>query len=105
MKKIIPKILFIALILTITVGCEKDKKIEVQREVVQTRYTAAHTDMRVQNIVINGAVSPILIPYFQDEIYEVQLVITYDDGSTMTKWTEISRDEYEVYRDMETYSD
>ena len=81
-------------------GCGGEDRTEVSREAIQTRYTSAHTEIRTQCIVIGGNVSTIPIPHHQDEKYEVQFQIVYDDGSSSMKWIEVTQSEYEKYQDI-----
>ena len=96
-KKIFVSIMLAAVLLT---GCGGEDRTEVSREAVQTRYTSAHTEMRVQSIVIGENVSTIPIPHHQDEKYEVQFQIVYDDGSSSLEWIEVTQSEYEGYQDI-----
>ena len=96
-KKIFVSIILAAVLLT---GCGGEDRTEVSREAIQTRYTSAHTEMRTQCIVIGGNVSTIPIPHHQDEKYEVQFQIVYDDGSSSLKWLEVTQSEYEKYQDI-----
>ena len=96
-KKIFVSIMLAAVLLT---GCGGEDRTEVSREAIQTRYTSAHTEMRTQCIVIGGNVSTIPIPHHQDEKYEVQFQIVYDDGSSSLKWLEVTQSEYEKYQDI-----
>ena len=98
MKRIVRKIILVALLLFFVTGCDGDDRIEVSREAIQTRYTPAHTEMRVQSMVIGGKVSTILIPYYHDEEYEIQFSIVYDDGFSVTQWIEVTQSEYESYK-------
>lgn len=98
MKRIVRKIILVALLLFFVTGCDGDDRIEVSREAIQTRYTSAHTEMRVQSIVIGGRVSTIPIPHHQAEKYEVLFSVVYDDGSSAQEWIEITPAEYEAYK-------
>ena len=81
-------------------GCGGEDRTEVSREAIQTRYTSAHTEIRTQCIVIGGNVSTIPIPHRQEEKYEVQFQIVYDDGSSSKQWIEVTQSEYEKYQDI-----
>ncbi len=100
MKRIIRTIILAALILFFITGCGGEDRTEVSREAIQTRYTSAHTEIRTQCIVIGGNVSTIPIPHHQDEKYEVQFQIVYDDGSSSKQWIEVTQSEYKEYQDI-----
>ena len=100
MKRIIRKIILAALLLFFIAGCGGEERIEVSREAIQTRYTSAHTEMRVQSIVIGGRVSTIPIPHHQEEKYEVLFSVVYDDGSSSKEWIEVTPTEYEEYKNI-----
>ena len=100
MKRIIRKIILAALLLFFITGCGGEDRTEVSREAIQPRYTSAHTEIRTQCIVIGGNVSTIPIPHHQDEKYEVQFQIVYDDVSSSKQWIEVTQSEYKEYQDI-----
>jgi len=91
----------LVLLPTLVIGCVNEPKNEIKREAIQRRYISAQTEMRVQSIVIGGNVSTIPIPHHQDEKYEVQFYIVYDDGSVSKEWIEVTQAEYEAYQNID----
>lgn len=96
-KKIFTSMMLAAVLLS---GCGGEDRTEVSREAIQTRYTSAHTEMRVQSIVIGGRVSTLPIPHHQAEKYEVLFSVVYDDGSSGQEWIEVTQAEYEAYKNI-----
>lgn len=96
MKRIV-----ILLVIMLFALCSCTAKKEIKREIVDYRFTPAHsvvrTDYLYQYNVLKGdfVLVPSVNSYFVDDCYEVQYLITYDDGSTELKWVEVTLPEYE----------
>ncbi len=100
-KKVIAFLLLISFF-SIFTGCGSQ---EVSREAVSTRYTARYTKTETEyRYVYNLASGDFrLMPYintsFEDEKYEVQYKITYEDGSTSTVWQKVDKNTFIHERD------
>ena len=99
MKRLIGALL--CLILTVLPLSACAQKTEVSREAIDRRYTAAYdsveTEYKHTYDVWKGEF--VLVPYVQtvhhDAEYEILYRITYDDGSTTTRWEYVGEVEYE----------
>lgn len=101
MKKIVGTVLCLIFVLFALSACTQ--KAEVSREPIDHRYTAPYdsvdTDYQHTYDVWKGEF--VLVPYVRtvhhDAEYEILYRITYDDGSTTTRWEYVGETEYERF--------
>lgn len=101
MKRIIAVIL-ISLFLIVGCSCGFD---EVERTPVDCRYTAAYSGVKTNyaheydwwrgDFVLVPKVETVNYP----EKYEIQYVVTYEDGTTNKVWQTVSKEEYMTFKE------
>lgn len=95
MKRIV-----ILLVILLFALCGCTAKTEIKREIADYRFTPAHSDIRTDYIykydLLKGdfVLVPSVNTVHYDDCYEVQYLITYDDGSTDLIWKNVSYTEY-----------
>lgn len=101
-KKILLLMLMTLFLVAILCGCEKEI---ASKEVIDVRFTPSHEERELCYMYIYHATTKTMqpFPYYvtvtKPDKYEVKYLITYVDGTTATKWEEVTETEYKSILD------
>lgn len=104
-NKLLVMFIILVAIAVLLCGCEKEI---ASKEAINTRFTPAHSEVETdytykyswlqENFVLVPNVHTVTYP----DKYEVEYLVTYIDGTTATKWEEVTESEYKsVLAEME----
>jgi len=87
--------ILLAVVILLT-GCTH--KNVVDKEPLDVCFTPAHTWNTVVPVPMGKHILPMPRTYYYADRWEVLYLITYDDGSTAKRWTEVDQNTYEQAR-------
>lgn len=103
MKKFIAVILLSIMVVTLCAGCEPPT--EVSREPVDVRYTAAYEGIETEYQYVfdwlkgDFVYVPVVKTVRHEAKWEIQYLITYDNGEEKTEWCICTEAEYNQVMD------
>lgn len=100
MKKLLHLAAALVLMAVILTGCA----VEIKRTPIDCRYTEAYdsidTEYEYQYDYLNGEYRylPKVKNVHRPARYEILYIVYYDDGTCRNRWIEVSRHDYELFR-------